>query len=361
MLSGLIAEYASWKWVFGVCAIMAGAVSVAGILFVPPPPPSTILANTESIGSKLPPVDWIGGTLITIGMIALMFALTEGNVVGWATPWIPVLIVVSIIIIAIFVAWQIYLERHPEGRPPLMKVSVFRNRRFSAVMIIMGLFAASFNNFIIFATFYYQDFQGYSPLQTMLRFIPTGIGGALIALVVSQLLGRVPTTFIVLTGSVAVAISNLLFAVPIPPTTSYFAFGMPAMVLAVLGADTTFPCVTLFTSSALPPQDQAVGAALINAVSQFGRAIGLAISTATQTAVMAHERGVSVKNVGPVKQWDGPSLQGIHAASWVAFGFGVCSAIIILVAFRSMEIVGKVKPHSSPETTKDGVLSGKQV
>ena len=44
-------------------------------------------------------VDWIGGTIITVGLVVLLFALSEGNVVGWSTAWVPALIVVSFIIV----------------------------------------------------------------------------------------------------------------------------------------------------------------------------------------------------------------------------------------------------------------------
>lgn len=290
-------------------------------------------------------VDWIGGTLITCGLIALMFALTEGNVVGWSTPWISVLLIVSLLIIVAFVLWQIRLERRAGGTPPLVRMSIFKNARFSAAIVMMALFFASFNNFLIYATIYYQDYQGLSAMQTMLRFIPTGAGGILVSFCVAFLITRVPTFFINLVGNMSVATSCLLFAVPIPPSTSYFAFGLPAMLLSVVGADTTWPCLTLFTSQALPPEDQAVGGALINAASQFGRAIGLAVSTAVSTAVIASRRGVSVSKVGPIEVHDSASLAGIRAANWTNFGFAVTSIIVIVTFFRSMEIIGKpMKP-----------------
>lgn len=365
---------------------MAGIISVAGILFIPSPIASTVESqisghNAQHEKPKRAAIDWIGSVLITVGLLALMFALTEGNVVGWSTPWIPALIVVSIVIIAAFVVWQWHLERalnkekqtaylDTGGRPdvvkiqavtpPLIKVSIFCNLRFSAVMIIMGLFFASFNNYLIYATYYFQGFQGLSPLQTMLRFIPTGVGGSIIALIVAQLLHRVPTFFILICGSLAMALATLLYAVPIPPTTSYFAWGMPAMLLAVLGADTTWPCVTLFTSQALPREDQAIGGALINAVSQFGRAFGLAISTAIQTAVMADARGLPVQDVGSIRAWDYNSLKGIRAASWMNFGFGMAALAVVLMAFRGMEIVGKAAPPVLPaqtEQTGEAIIS----
>lgn len=121
-------------------------------------------------------VDWIGGTLITVGLIILLFALSEGNVVGWKTPWVPAILVVSIIIVAIFAFWQHYLETKTDKRP-LMKMSIFRNVKFSAANMIMLLFFSSFNNYLIYATYWFQDYQGLSVIQTMIRFIPNGITG----------------------------------------------------------------------------------------------------------------------------------------------------------------------------------------
>jgi predicted MFS family arabinose efflux permease len=343
LLSGVIAEYANWKWVFGAMAIMAAAISVAGVFLIPPPPPSARLDKAAS-------VDWIGAVSITSGLIALMFALTEGNVVGWSVPWVPVLIVVSILIIAAFAVWQLHLEKKAI-RPPLIRVSMFRNLRFSAVMLTMAFFFASFNNYLVFATYFYQGYQGLSPLQTMLRFIPTGVSGCIIAVIVAQLLSRVPTFYFIICGTLAASVSSLLFSVPIPPSTSYFAWGLPAMVLSVVGADTIWPCLTLFTSQALRPEDQAIGGALINAMGQFGRAIGLAISTAIQTAVMADERGISVEDVGSIVVGEYATLKGIRAASWMNFGFGMGALLVVLLALRSKEIIGKPKdtpPRVSP-------------
>lgn len=339
-MSGLIANYADWKWVFGAAAIMAGIISVAGILVIPPPPKTLEPVERPSMAS----VDWIGAILVTGGLFTLLFALTEGNGVGWATPWIPVLIVVSLLVIVAFGFWQHYIETRRPEKAPLIKVSMFKNLRLTAVMVIMAMSFASFNCFIIFATYYYQDYQDLSPLQTMLRFIPTGVCGALVAAIVAQLLHWVPTVFIMAAGNVAVSVACILFAVPIPPSTSYFAWGLPAMILSVIGADTAWPSLTLFTSAALSPKDQAIGGALINAMGQLGRSIGLAISTAIQTSVMASDRGLSIEDAGPPLAWDSSTLKGIRAASWMNFGFGMIALATTVAAFRTMDIVGKADP-----------------
>ncbi|KAH7347641.1 drug resistance protein [Plectosphaerella cucumerina] len=362
LLAGLIAEYLHWRWVFGVQAIMAAIVPVAGFFVIPPtppalPPPSSgdDAADDAALRAKRS-IDWIGGFLVTVGTFALLYALTEGNVVGWRRPYIPVVIVVSFLVIVAFIFWQRRLEKQGV-RPPLMKVSLFKNKRYSAAMLIMALFFAAFNNFLIFATYYFQDYQGLSALQTTLRFIPTGVAGLVTAFVVALLLSRIPTYLLLVFGNTSMCVAALLFATPIPPTTSYFAYGLPAMVLGVIGADTTWPSLTLFISKSLPQEDQAVGGALINAIGQIGRAVGLAVSTAVQTSVMAQARGVPVEDVGDIGEWDDPSLKGLRAAQWTNFGFIFVSLMTVLFVFRSSEVVGRAEPAAPRSGGEEGIMN----
>src|SRR3569833_1451636 len=237
LLAGFEASYASWRWVFGTIAILTGTIAIAGVFIIPPPATPT-----------------------------------RHHAAG-----VWVLVVLSLRVIAGFVAWQARLERGG-ARAPLMKVSMFRSRQFSAAMVIMALFFSAFNGFIVYATYFYQSYQGLDALQTTLRFIPSGVAGVVTSFAVAHALGRLPTHVILLFGNLCVSLCSLLFAIPIPPDTSYFAYGLLAMMLSVFGADTTWPSLTLFTSHGLPHEDQALGGALVNAVGQVGRSIGQALA-----------------------------------------------------------------------------------
>ncbi|KAH6679835.1 drug resistance protein [Plectosphaerella plurivora] len=362
LLAGIIAEYLHWRWVFGVQAIMAAIVPVAGFFVIPATPPSLPRPSSgddavdDTTARAKRSIDWIGGFLVTVGTFALLYALTEGNVVGWRKPYIPTVIAISGLVLVAFVLWQRHLEKRGV-RPPLMKVSLFKNKRYSAAMLIMALFFAAFNNFLIFATYFFQEYQGLSALQTTLRFLPTGIAGLVTAFIVAMLLSRIPTYLLLVFGNTTMCIAALLFATPIPPTTSYFAYGLPAMVLGVIGADTTWPSLTLFISKSLPQEDQAVGGALINAIGQVGRAVGLAVSTAVQTSVMAQSRRVPVEDVGEIAEWDDPSLDGLRAAQWTNFGFIFVSLMTVLFVFRSSEVVGRAEPAAPRSGGEEGIMN----
>lgn len=327
-MSGFIASYTSWKWVFGVLAILAACVTIAGYFTIPPQKP----ARTSTEAKLLHRLDLFGAFLSTAGLGSLLYVLSTGNEAGWATPWVPVLIVVAVALIIGFIVWERFLEAR-NNCSPLLRVSLFQNRDFSASMAVMCMLFASFNGFLVYTTIFYQDYQQLSALQTTLRFIPTGVVGVVMAISIAPILSRVSTVPVLLAGSLSTSLSSLLFAVPIPTDTSYFKYGLWAMVLATLGADSTTPCLYSIVSHAVSDEYQAIAGAMLNVSMQIGRVLGLAIATATQTAVTSKSRHAHIGDDTRVLPGDSASLQGLRAANWLNFSFGISSLAIIIAVF----------------------------
>ena len=164
----------------------------------------------------------------------------------------------------------------------------------------------------------------------------------LVAIVTSQLLSRIRGDFILGFGTTCLALASLIFAIPIPTTTTYWAYGFPAIVLSVFGADTLFPILTLFVAKSLPSEDQALGGALVNMVGQFGRALGLAIATALQTAVMAKQKGVRVDELDGMDIGVGDEALkiGIRSTAWFDFAMGIAALGVVVGVFRGAGKVG---------------------
>ena len=99
-------------------AILAGMMTVLGLFFVP-----RSGSHWNAPANPKVYVDWIGGMFITVSLLLLTFARTEGNVVGWTTSWIVVSIVVSLLLVGVLVIWQWYVE-HRLGKSALMRVSI---------------------------------------------------------------------------------------------------------------------------------------------------------------------------------------------------------------------------------------------
>jgi hypothetical protein len=94
----------------------------------------------------------------------------------------------------------------------------------------------------------------------------------------------------------------------------------------------------------LPPEDASLGGALITAVGQIGRSIGLALATAVQTAIIAKEKGLSIDEVGNqghgLEPWDDALKVGIRGTAWFNFGMSMISTAVVLLFIRGIGIVG---------------------
>lgn len=124
-------------------------IGVAGIFVIP-----REASRDEDTEAHASSVDWIGAFLYTSGTLLLLTGLSEGVSQGWKTPFIIALLVLSFLFLAIFVFWQLNLERGGLSEP-LMRLSIFSNAKFSVAMAVVCLFSAGFMNWLIYCTYLY--------------------------------------------------------------------------------------------------------------------------------------------------------------------------------------------------------------
>jgi EmrB/QacA subfamily drug resistance transporter len=137
VLSGLIVDNASWRWLFVVGALGVGTAVVLIHRFVPESPIKT--------PSR---VDVPGAVLLSIALVALLLALTEGESWGWTSVGILGLFAVSA---AAFVAWGVVETRVPE---PLVDMRMLAHRTVLLTNItglIVGF--AMFGAFVLIPNF----------------------------------------------------------------------------------------------------------------------------------------------------------------------------------------------------------------
>ncbi|GKT51916.1 putative MFS-type transporter [Colletotrichum spaethianum] len=331
IFGGVIGGLLSWQWVFWVPAILAAVATMLAYFITNTPhlrSSSTNSTANSSQGSRARSVDWIGGALVSCSLVLLLAAFTQANVIGWSTPWIPPLIAGSILLLVGFCFWQHRLEKDPV-KEPLLRISMFKNLQFSALFVLVGFFYASFNSFLVFVTFFYQDYLALSELDTTLRFLPAGIAGFLISFVVSPALSRFRAFYILIFGLVCGVLSPFIMAVPIPPSTSYWAYGFPAMCLC-LSIEVVWPVISLLIAARLPSADQGLGSGLLQSANNVGRALGLAIATAIQTSTQSFEEDGNGFAGSP------GFLYGVRAAQWTNVGFSAAALGIAVAFFRDL-------------------------
>ncbi|KIM24280.1 hypothetical protein M408DRAFT_233993 [Serendipita vermifera MAFF 305830] len=341
VFGGVMAQYASWKGVFYFIAGMAAVIGVAGLFGMDPDPKRT------ASSSKDHSVDWPGAFLVTAGLVLLTFALSEASETGWGKPLIISFLVIGILLLILFLLWEHYVVTHFSS-PPLVSLDIWTrdHGRFGAMQAVAFLEWACFTTLTFWAILYYQNYVRLDPIHTMIRFLPMPVTGVLINVVVALTVGAVNGAYLLALGTAATSTAALLFAL-INPDAQYWAYGFPAAILCVFGADFVFACGSLFIAKIAHPKEQSVAGALFQTVQMLGTSFGLAITTIAQAGGMKSESealDLDISNDATALEVPPPVLlKGYRLAQWASFAFGVCGLIVVVLFLHGIGIVGSKK------------------
>ncbi|THU93553.1 putative efflux transporter [Dendrothele bispora CBS 962.96] len=299
-------------------------------------------------------VDWIGAFLVTAGLVLIIFVLGQGEVAvpsQWATPYIIVLLILGVAFTTLFLVWQHHLECIHDIPPPLMKISLWTRAKgkVAAVMSIAFLNWCCFMGFNYWCGLYYQNFLQLSPLDTVARLSPMFVTGVICNVIVAIFANRVPMVILVVIGTSLTSTAALLFAL-INPNVTYWAFGFPAAIISVFGADFVFAPGTMYIASVSAPHEQSVAGATFQTITQLGTSLGVAVSTVVFNRVEMHQ----MLKYPPGSNSDlnrDIRLPAYHAAEWSNFAFGVLATIIGLIFLRGIGVIGhRTPPKAGPDT-----------
>ncbi|EMD32376.1 hypothetical protein CERSUDRAFT_118741 [Gelatoporia subvermispora B] len=362
LIGGLLTQLSAptWRSTFFFLAGLSALCLVGGLWSFDQDPPST---ETDRR------IDWLGASLVTAGLVLIVFVLSDGSIAprGWKTGYIIALLVVGVILLVLYIAWEHMLERtHDTGEvrwwapPPLMRVSIWRRAhgQLAVILAIAFLEWCSFISWVFWIELYYQTYLQLTPILTMVRLMPMCATGLLCNMLVALVIGRVPVVYLIATGTALTAAANVLFAV-IDPAAPYWAFGFPAAIVSVVGGDFSFSAGTLFVAKVCLPHEQSVGGALFQTLTQLGGAFGLAISTIVHNARLTRESLV----YGVIVNQDGSNapapaqLLSIRDAMWTGFAFGILGSLLAVAFLRGAGIVGHREDGAEKEDVKGGEKS----
>ncbi|KAG2354796.1 major facilitator superfamily domain-containing protein [Suillus spraguei] len=346
IIGGVLTQLTSthWRSIFYMAAATSAIIGVSGLISFDADVPSS-----EAVKR----VDWIGASLVTTGLVLIVFVLGQGEIAGWKTPYIIVLLILGVIMLALFLVWEWKLERIIDEDPsratsmwtppPLMKLSLWAraNGRMAVVLVIAFLNWSSFISWSFWVQLYYQNYLFLTPVQTMIRFIPMFIVGCLCNFFVAVVVSRLPLVIFVVSGTLLTATAAILFAL-INPSMTYWAFGFPSTVLVVFGADFVYSSGTIFIAKSSLPHEHSVAGALFQTMTQIGTAFGLTISTIVFNTVVDKESaklGVTVNSSGTNAPMSA-QLTGYKDAQWTGAAFALMAALLAALFLRSVGIVG---------------------
>jgi MFS family permease len=268
-IGGAIAEWLSWRWIFGVGAIALDIGAALVRVTVPPIPPRA--------RRKL---DLPGALLFGGAMGLLVVGITEGPQRGWVS---PVTLAAFALCLAVAVGW-LWRETHTDE--PLMDLSVLRSRG-----VLLTNLTSAFGGYAVFGVnlllpFLLENGGSHDPLTGSalvvgpflvgLVLLPRAVGQTLSSTFTGPLSGLVGPGRLFAAGMLLVAAATFSLA--------FFRTSLPAVLAELfglgLGFGTTVSLSGSFEALAAPAGETGVATAITSVLRRAGGAVGAQVSIA---------------------------------------------------------------------------------
>ncbi len=280
VISGLILEGLTWRWIFFINIPVAVVTVVAVRRLV-----DESRASTEETAAR---TDVAGAVLATSGLVAIVYGLIQAA----GRPWSAALVVVPVV--SGVVALGLFVLREHTASNPLVPLQFFSNRTRVTANVVTLCFSSVFFTLFFLLTLYFQQVEHYSALRTGVAYLPFGVAISVGIGVSSKLVTRVGVRAILAVGFVLGAI-GVLTLTSIAVHGSYVAQILPGMVLMAFGSGLCFSGFSNASIHGVTGEDASLASGVQTAVQQVGGAIGLAVlaTMALRHAVAATAAGVA--------------------------------------------------------------------
>jgi EmrB/QacA subfamily drug resistance transporter len=306
LLGGLIVDNLNWNWIFFVNV----PVGVLGI-FV-----SLLVIRESRDTSAEQSIDIPGLVTSGLGLLALCYALIEGNKHGWTSPEIIGLFAASAALLVAFVLVEAH-QRLPMLDLALFRIPSFAGSNIVALLVSLGMFGVFF-----YISLYVQNILGYSPTQAGAAFLPMTLLIVVIAPIAGNLSDRIGSRWLMGAGMTLLGISLLLYQ-RIGVHTSYWTL-LPAMLIGGVGMAMTMSPMTSAAMASVPLDKAGVGSGVLNSFRQVGGSLGIALMGAILASYVSSA-------ATPTPQ---AFVDGLHAALLVAACIAFAAAIVAVTLVR---------------------------
>ena len=261
LLGGIVTDALDWHWIFLVNVPVGVLVAALTLVVIPG-------ARVTTTAQRL---DVAGAVTVAASLVSAVYAIVNGNQVGWLTPRTLGLLAASGVLLAIFVAIEARV------RSPLVPLRLFRLRNIAVSNMVGVLWAGAMFAWFFLLALYLQLVLDDSPLQVGLAFLP---GNLVMGAVSIGLSAKLVLRFGIrppLSAGLLLASLGLLLLARAPVDGNFAADVLPSMILLGLGAGTAFNPVLLAAMGDVEPTEAGLASGLVNTSFMMGGALGLAV------------------------------------------------------------------------------------
>lgn len=257
VISGVVTDLLSWRWVFLINLPIAAAALVLAPRLLPP--------DERRPGAR---IDVPGALLGTGALLALVHGLLRGAEHGWdLTAAVPLLLAA--------VLGGAFLTVEARTADPLVPLA-FPARRSRAVALVAALlFTAAFFALSFLVMLRLQNELGYGPLAAGLAYLPYAAGVLAGVRLSSWAVARYGVRPPLLVSFLVSAVGLLMLS-GITAGTAYPTGVAPGLLVAALGSGLGFPALAIAAVADTTERDAGLASALLGSVQQVGGAVGIA-------------------------------------------------------------------------------------
>lgn len=235
-------------------------------------------------------VDVPGLVLSIIFLSSFIYALNEVNHGVWRSPLIIGLLAIAGISLFAF----LMIESHSSH--PMLPLNLFRNLNFTILNIVSILAFLTLITLLFGVNLFLQQIQGYSAVETGIRFLPFNGAFIVASLVSGWLVARLGWRFAIVTGLMLMCITTFSF-VGVNADTRYEAI-WGRLVVYGFGAGSTLAPMSSCVMNSVPIAKSGIAAAANNTCSRIGWIIGVTLQGTILTQLLTSNLKRSFVNWG---------------------------------------------------------------
>jgi EmrB/QacA subfamily drug resistance transporter len=256
---GWLIGMGSWRLIFLINVPLAIAVVIVAIRRVPE------TRDPQSVGG----IDVAGAVLAAVGLGAVTWALTEAGERGADRAALAVG-AAGVVALAGFIAVQ------RRGRHPMLPLSIFQSRQFTAAnLVTFAVYAALGITFFLLVV-NLQQVLGYSPLEAGLATLPITVLMLALSDRAGMLADRIGPRLPMAAGPLVVAAGIVLLS-RMQEGSSYLTAVLPGVLAFGLGLTLTVAPLTATVLAAADPRHAGIASGVNNAISRGAGLIAIAV------------------------------------------------------------------------------------